>query len=78
MEFTVGKGKLLLASTDLKAISEYPEGRAYKKAIMKYAASSAFNPATELTFEQLKDLLYSETKIRDIQGVKNITDYKNE
>lgn len=78
MEFKIGKGKLLLAPTDLKAISEYPEGRAYKNAIMKYASSSAFNPSTEISLDELQQLLYSETKIRDIQGVKNITDYKKE
>lgn len=77
MEFKVMKGKLLISTTDLDAISAYPEGRAYAKALLKYAASDDFNPATTLSEQQLRTLLYSETKVRNIQGVKNITDYKN-
>lgn len=78
MEFKVGKGKLLICTTDLESISSFVEGRAYKNAILNYASSEHFNPDTEITVEQLRTLLYSETKVRDIQGVKNITDYKNE
>lgn len=78
MEFRVGNGKLLLSTTDFEAISDYPEGRAYKNAIMKYIGSIGFNPSTSITVEQLRTLLYSETKTKDIQGVKNITDYKKE
>lgn len=78
MEFKVGKGKLLLATTDLNAISQYTEGAAYADALRRYARSAAFNPTTEITPDALKTLLYSETKVRDIQGVKNLTNYKNE
>lgn len=76
MEFKVGKGKLLICTTDLDAISQYPEGKAYSHAVQTYAASKSFVPTYEIGFEELRNLLYSETKIRDIQGVKNITDYK--
>lgn len=74
MEFKVGKGKLLICTTDLESISQYVEGRAYKNAVLRYAET--FNPTNEITEAQLRTLLYSETKIRDIQGVKNLTDYK--
>ncbi len=76
MEFKVGRGKLLISTTDLDAIGEYVEGRCYKNAIMQYAGSDRFNPTTEISEPELRTLLYSATKVRDIQGVKNITDYK--
>ena len=75
MEFKCGKGKLLICTTDLESISDFVEGRAYRNAVMKYAQT--FNPTTEITPDALRTLLYSETKIRDIQGVKNETDYKH-
>lgn len=78
MEFKVGKGKLLISTTDFDTISEFVEGRAYRQAILNYAASASFNPTEEISIEALNTLLYSETTIRNIQGVKNITDYKNE
>lgn len=77
MEFRVGKGKLLLSTTDLEAISAYVEGRAYVSALEEYISGEDFNPADELSPEQLRALLYSESITRDIQGVKNLTDYKN-
>lgn len=77
MEFRVGKGKLLLSTTDLEAISAYVEGRAYVSALEEYISGEDFNPADELSPEQLRGLLYSESITRDIQGVKNLTDYKN-
>ena len=78
MEFRVGKGKLLLSTTDFESIEPWVEGKAYIDAVRRYAASPDFQPTTELTLDQLRQLLYSETKVRDIQGVKNITDYKEE
>ena len=78
MEFKVGKGKVLLATTDLAAIAQYTEGAAYVDALRRYIVSSDFNPETEITADALRSLLYSETKERHIQGVKNLTDYKQE
>lgn len=73
MEFKVGKGKLLICTTDLESISQFPEGRAYKNAIINYA--NKFNPSITITEAELRTLLYTATATRDIQGVKNITDY---
>jgi len=77
MEFKVGKGKLIISTTDLKAIDSYPEGKAYHDAIIHYAESDACNPSESVDIHDLQKLLYSETSIRNIQGVKNITDYKH-
>lgn len=76
MEFRIGQGKLLLTTTDLKRISEWPEGRAYKKALLDYASSKHFMPQTELSPEELVQLVTSSAQERNIQGVKNISDYK--
>ena len=75
MEFRMGEGRLLVCTTDLVAISEYVEGRAYADALKMYVAAKTFNPSQPITEEELRALLYSETKTRNIQGVKNITDY---
>ena len=77
MEFKVGKGSVLLSTTDLEAISAYVEGRAYVSALEEYISSDSFNPAAELSLDQLRALLYSESFTREIRGVENITDYKN-
>ena len=75
MEFQVGNGRLLLTTTDLSRISEWPEGKAYIRALKLYAASEAFQPRTTLSPEELRLLLTSESGERNIQGVENITDY---
>jgi len=78
MEFAVGEGRLLISTTDLQAISAYPEGAAYAASIVRYAASKSFQPMEEISVGELRSLLYGEEQVRDIQGVKNITDYKQE
>ncbi len=76
MEFNVGKGNLLITTTDHEAISQYPEGRAYTNALRRYISSHHFNPQTTISIEQLTTLLYSSATTRNIQGVRNITSYK--
>lgn len=76
MEFRVGEGKLLLTTTNLDHISQWPEGEAYKKALLDYSASPYFNPATSLSPEALVSLLTSAIDECNIQGVENISDYK--
>jgi hypothetical protein len=76
MEFKVGDGKLLLTTTDLDRISQWPEGAAYKKALLDYSASPSFNPIASLSPNELVSLLTSPANERDIQGVENISDYK--
>lgn len=75
MEFAVDNGRLLLTTTDLTAIQKYPEGRQYRSAILQYAASQDFQPALKITVESLQQLLSAEIRHRNIQGVKNISDY---
>ena len=76
VDLKVGKGSLLICPTDLDAIAGTPEGAAYKTAILRYAASDAFDPKTEATQDDIETLLNVSAKSRNIQGVKNISDYK--
>lgn len=77
MEFKVGKGRLLLTTTDLSAIAAHPEGRAYVRALKAYANSADFQPRHSLSTDQLRELLYSSSlSTRDINGVENKTDYR--
>jgi hypothetical protein len=64
-EFTIGKGKLLVCMSDLKAIQNKPEGRQLFSAILKYMSSDKFNPSQALSPDELVALFrskISETK----------------
>ena len=62
-EFTVGKGKLLVCMSDLKAIQDKPEGRQLYSAILKYMSSDKFNPSQSLNPGELVTLF--KTKIQE-------------
>jgi hypothetical protein len=62
-EFTVGKGKLLVCMSDLKAIQDKPEGRQLYSAILKYMSSDKFNPSQSLNPRELVTLF--KTKIQE-------------
>lgn len=72
----MGKGKVLVSMTDLNAIANSPEGRQYASAVESYAASEEFSPTFEMSAEELKRLLTRDVDAEKIEGVKNISDYK--
>lgn len=74
MEFKVGKGRLMICTTDLKAISDTPEGRAYANSIVRYMKSDKFCPP-DATRQQIESLFRSTVGTKDIRGVENPTDY---
>lgn len=76
VDLKVGEGKLLICPTNLEAISNTPEGEAYKEAVMAFAASEEFAPQTEVEISDVERLLNASIATRNIQGVKNISDYK--
>ncbi len=78
VELKVGPGALMICTTDLEAIRRYPEGVSYRQAILDYMNSTDFAPTCELSFEKVKDLLSGKTSTREIQGVDNISDYKQQ
>jgi hypothetical protein len=72
-EFAVGKGKLLVCMSDLKAIQNKPEGRQFYIAILKYMSSDKFNPSESLTSGELVSLFRSKIPEARITGVKNLS-----
>lgn len=57
-EFQVGKGKVLVSAIDLPLIEDTTEGIALYQSLLDYVASDAFNPETEITKEELTQLLF--------------------
>jgi len=55
-EFAIGKGKLLVCMSDLKAIQDKPEGRQLYSSILRYMSSDKFNPSQTLTTGELVSL----------------------
>jgi hypothetical protein len=52
-EFAVGKGKLLVCMSDLRAIKNKPEGRQLYSSILKYMSSDKFNPSQTISSGEL-------------------------
>lgn len=74
-EFAVGKGKLLVCMTNLRAIADMPEGRQFRTSLLRYVKSDAFRPVEQLTWEELNALFHADINQRMIIGVKNESDY---
>jgi hypothetical protein len=72
-EFSVGKGKLLVCMSNLKAIQKKPEGRQFYSSILNYMESDKFHPASSITPNDLLDLFKTKVISKTITGVKNIS-----
>lgn len=72
-EFSVGKGKLLVCMSDLKAIQNRPEGRQFYSSILNYMESDKFNPVSSVTQNDLIALFKTKIEAKKITGVKNIS-----
>ncbi|MBE3085356.1 MAG: glycoside hydrolase, partial [Bacteroidetes bacterium] len=72
-EFAVGKGKLLVCMSNLKAIQDKPEGRQLYNSILQYISSDKFNPAQALTQTELVELFSTKVSAKKITGVKYIS-----
>jgi hypothetical protein len=72
-EFAIGKGKLLVCMSDLKAIQNKPEGRQLYSSILKYMSSDKFNPSQPLNPEELVSLFKTRISPTKITGVRNIS-----
>lgn len=75
-ETRVGKGKLLVCMTDLDAIRDKPEGRQFRRALLRYAASADFAPAYQCSLDELKRLFSDKVVSREVNKVENPTDYR--
>lgn len=72
-EFSVGRGKLLVCMSDLKAVQDKPEAKQFYSSILKYMASEKFTPATAINAAELKNLFKATVSRGKITGVKNIS-----
>ncbi|MCQ2226954.1 MAG: glycoside hydrolase [Bacteroidales bacterium] len=70
---SIGKGHLVVCMTDLKAITDKPEGRQYIRMIGQYAKEK--KNATEMSWENVVELFSRTIDEEEIAGIDNISDY---
>ena len=73
MEYRIGKGKLLLCMTDLKALKQYPEAQALYQSLVSYAKSKAFNPKAQYTIGELKKLFTLPIADKELEDLRNVS-----
>ncbi len=56
MEFSCGRGKVLVSTMELHRLQDRPECRALLRSVYDYLASEDFQPEQEITFEELAGL----------------------
>jgi hypothetical protein len=60
-ECKVGKGRLLVCSADLTTeLDQRPAARQLRRSLLDYAGGENFDPATELTPDQVRSLLFTD------------------
>lgn len=77
LEAAIGKGRLLMCTTDLEAIADTPEGRQFRTALLRYMKSDQFTPTARWTWDEFQQLLHADPEERVIIGVENKSDYAN-
>lgn len=75
MEWKVGAGKLLICMSDLEKAAKYPEGRAFYESVLGYMQSDEFNPAAEITMDELKKKLAEKPRQVSLKELNNISQY---
>jgi hypothetical protein len=72
-EFTVGKGKILVCMSDLRSVQDKPEARQLYSSILKYMSSDRFNPAQNLSANELTALFNSRVSTKEMTEVGNLS-----
>ena len=75
MEFSVGKGRLLICMSDLEKAAEYPEGRQFYVSVLEYMHSDAFKPKCEITLDALLKTLSRNVDEQQMDELNNISPY---
>ena len=70
---SIGNGHLVVCMTDLKAITDKPEGRQYIRMIGQYAKEK--KNTTEMNWEDAVELFNRTISEEEIAGIDNISDY---
>ncbi|MFG6427458.1 MAG: beta-glycosidase [Muribaculaceae bacterium] len=71
LECSVGKGKLMIISADMKKAAEHPEGRWLLNSVKTYMASKRCKPSLMLSPQQVTDLLTKPSVKRIIKEIRN-------
>ena len=77
-EFAVGKGKLLVAMSDLEKAAEYPEGEQFYLSVLRYMTSQHFAPKTAITVADFHSLMNTPVVAGEIGKLNNISPYKSD
>ncbi len=77
-EFAVGKGKLLVAMSDLEKAAEYPEGEQFYLSVLRYMTSQHFAPKTAITVADFHSLMNTPVVAGKIGKLNNISPYKSD
>ena len=72
-ELQVENGKLLVCMADLEPVMDKPEVRQWKKALIQYMNSAAFNPTQKLSADELKQLFTQKAQQGEIKQLGNIS-----
>lgn len=80
MECKVGKGHLIISTTELEVIGKYPEGQQFIRALADYASDTQKSDCNRIIaqadFQQILELFHTQIEEKKIKGVKNNSDYK--
>jgi hypothetical protein len=72
-EFAVGKGKILVCMSDLRSVQDKPEVRQLYSSILKYMTSDRFNPAQNLSADELTALFSSRVSSKKMTEAVNLS-----
>ncbi len=72
-EFKIGKGKLLVCMSDLKAVRDKAEVRQFYHSLVEYMTSSAFVPSYELSSKELRELFTFRKSANKLDHLGNIS-----
>jgi hypothetical protein len=57
LEYSIGKGRLLIMMSDLEQASAYVEGRQFYRSVLEYMHSDDFHPELHIIYNALRGLL---------------------
>ena len=75
MEFSVGKGRLLVCMSKLEEAARWPEGRQFYRSVLEYMHSESFNPKAQVSLSELKSMMTNATDEQQLEELNNISPY---
>lgn len=75
LEYSIGKGRLLIVMSDLEQASAYVEGRQFYRSVLEYMHSDDFHPDLHIIYRALRELLREPYNDEKLQELNNISPY---